>query len=50
MTFIRSKMKTDVAELSSGKCYAVEGAGEYGWCKVYCSHRLRKGIHTAVID
>ena len=27
-------MKSDVADLPSGKCYAVEGAGQFGWCQV----------------
>jgi len=31
---LRHKMKSDVADLPSGKCYAVEGAGQFGWCQV----------------
>ncbi|XP_023335642.1 uncharacterized protein LOC111706926 isoform X2 [Eurytemora carolleeae] len=50
----RHKMKSDVADLPSGKCYAVEGAGQFGWCQTrkswgFCSkHCSEKGVRQSM--
>ena len=30
----REKERADIAQIGKERCYATEGSGEYGWCKV----------------